>query len=120
LKRVAILLLLLAACSKRYEKAEIAAQTGGDAARGRQLVQQYGCTSCHDIPRVSGPRGMVGPPLTHFASRQMIAGKLPNTPENLMKYLQNPQLPDPANAMPNLNITVDQSRDMAAFLYTLK
>jgi len=119
-KRAAVLLLLLAACSKRYEKTQIAEQTGGNVDHGRQLVQQYGCTSCHDIPRVSGPRGMVGPPLTHFASRQIFAGHMPNTPENLIKYLQNPQLPDPQNAMPNLGLTVDQSRDIAAFLYTLK
>ena len=119
MKRIAVLLLLLAAC-QRYEKAQIAAETGGDIARGKQLVQQYGCTSCHDIPNVSGPRGMVGPPLTHIASRQFIGGKLPNTPENLMRWLQNPQAVDPANAMPNLGLTADQSRDITAFLYTLK
>ena len=124
MKRVAVLLLLvvllLGACSKREEKAQIVAQTGGNIDHGRQLVQQYGCTSCHDIPNVSGPRGMVGPPLTGFASRQIIAGKFPNTTENLTKYLQNPQLADPANAMPNLGLTPDQTRDIAAFLYTLK
>ena len=119
MKRIAFLLLLLAAC-KRYENAQIAEQTGGDVTHGKQLVQQYGCTSCHDIPNVSGPRGMVGPPLTHIALRQIIAGHMPNTPENLIKYLQNPQLVDPQNAMPNLGLTVDQSRDIAAFLYTLK
>jgi cytochrome c2 len=119
MKRIAVLLLLLAAC-KRYEKAQIAQQTGGDAARGKQLVQQYGCTSCHQIPRVSGPQGMVGPPLTHIASRQYIGGKLPNTPENMSKWLQDPQGVDPSNAMPNLGLTVDQSRDITSFLYTLK
>lgn len=119
MKRLVLLLLLAAAC-KRYENAQIAEQTGGDAAHGKQLVQQYGCTSCHDIPSVPGPRGMVGPPLTHIASRQFIGGKLPNTPENLMQWLQNPQAVDPQNAMPNLGLTSDQSRDITAFLYTLK
>jgi cytochrome c2 len=118
-KRFAVLLLLLVAC-KREEKTQIVEQTGGNIDHGRQLVQQYGCTSCHDIPNVSGPRGMVGPPLTNFASRQIFAGHLQNTPENLMKYLQNPQIADPQNAMPNLNLTPDQARDIAAFLYTLK
>ena len=112
-KRAAVLVLLLAACRKE-------AQPLGDVTHGRQLVQQYGCTSCHDIPNVSGPRGMVGPPLTNFASRQIIAGKFPNTPENLIRYLENPQLADAANAMPNLGLTPDQCRDIAAFLYTLK
>lgn len=114
MKRFAIAL-LLAAC-----KQESAPVVIGNVAHGKQLVQQYGCTSCHDIPNVSGPRGMVGPPLTHVASRQYIGGRLPNTPDNLSKWLQNPQAVDPQNAMPNLGLTVDQSRDITAFLYTLK
>ena len=44
MKRFVVLLLLLATC-KREEKAQIAEQTGGNIDHGRQLVQQYGCTS---------------------------------------------------------------------------
>ncbi len=113
------MIVLLVACN-RHEKTQIAAESGGNPSSGKQLVQQYGCTSCHDIPNVTGPRGMVGPPLQHVASRQFLAGKLPNTPENMIAYLQNPQGPDPQNVMPNLGLTRDQSRDIAAFLYTLK
>ena len=115
MKPLAVIALLLAAACKQEAPA-----VPGDAAHGKQLVQQYGCTSCHDIPNVTGPKGMVGPPLTHVASSQIIAGKLPNTPENLIKYLQNPPSTDPQNAMPNLGLTADQTRDIAAFLYTLK
>jgi len=93
---------------------------GGNADRGKQLIGQYGCTACHIVPGVQGPRGMVGPPLDHIGSRNMIAGKLPNTPENLMRWLQNPQAMDPMNAMPNLGITPKDSQDIAAYLYTLK
>ena len=110
-----LLVLLLVACKRESAPAVI-----GDATHGRQIVQQYGCTSCHDIPNVSGPRGMVGPPLTHVATREVIAGKLPNTPENMVKYLQNPQATDPANVMPNFGLTPEQCRDITAFLYTLK
>ena len=117
--RIALLTLLLAACNGE-QKSHVIEETGGNPARGKQVVQQYGCTSCHDIPSVTGPRGMVGPPLVHFASRQLIEGKFPNTPDNLVKYLQNPQAADAQNAMPNLGLTADQSRDIAAFLYTLK
>src|SRR5207245_9716623 len=95
-------------------------QFGGDAKRGKQLIDQYGCTACHVIPGVSGPKGMVGPPLEHIGSRTYIAGKLPNTTDNMSKWLQNPQGMDPGNAMPNLNITPVDSRDITAFLYTLK
>ena len=63
---------------------------------------------------------MVGPPLDHFGSRNMIAGKIPNTPDNVIKWLQNPQAMDPTNAMPNLGITPNDAKDIAAYLYTLK
>jgi cytochrome c len=119
LKRFAGLVLLLAACN-REQKSQITASTGGNIDNGRKLVQQYGCTSCHDIPNVSGPRGMVGPPLTNIGSRQVIAGKFPNTPANMIAYLKDPQAADAQNVMPNLGLTDAQSRDIAAFLYTLK
>jgi len=88
--------------------------------RGEQLLTQYGCVSCHDIPGVKGAHGMVGPPLAKMALRQTIAGKFQNTPENMQKWLQNPQAMDPANAMPNLGVTPEDARDMTAFLSTLK
>ncbi len=118
-KRFAAVLLLLAACN-REQKAPIAAAPIGNVESGRRLVQQYGCTSCHDIPGVSGPRGSIGPALTGVGARPIIAGKLPNTPPNMIKYLQNPQSTDPANAMPNLGLTEAQARDVAAFMDTLK
>ncbi|HEY4642721.1 MAG TPA: c-type cytochrome [Thermoanaerobaculia bacterium] len=93
---------------------------GGNADRGKQLVEQSGCTACHIIPGIAGPRGMVGPPLEHLGSRNMIAGKIPNTPDNVIKWLQNPQAMDPQNSMPNLGITPNDAKDIAAFLYTLK
>jgi putative membrane protein len=104
---------LSTACSKH--EASI-----GDVARGKKLVQQYGCTACHNIPGVKGPRGMVGPPLEHMAGRTYIAGKFQNDVQNMMRWLQNPQSMDPNNAMPNLGVTPDDSRDITAFLYTLK
>ena len=88
--------------------------------RGRQLIAQYGCTACHIIPGVKGPRGMVGPPLEHIGAQNMIAGKIPNTPANMERWLQNPQAMDPTNAMPNLGVTPNDAKEIAAYLYTLK
>jgi len=101
----------LAAC-KREESANVQ--------RGKALVVQYGCDTCHDIPGIKGAHGMVGPPLAKIALRTTIAGKFPNTSENMSKWLQNPQSMDPANAMPNLGVTSPDARDMTAFLNTLK
>ena len=60
------------------------------------------------------------PPLDHIASRQIIAAKLPNTPQNMTQYIENPQMTDPQNAMPNLGVKPDEARDIVAYLYTLK
>ena len=119
---IASLLLLLCACpEKREEHAQVRAVTGGgDSVRGKQLVTQYGCPSCHSIPGISGPKGVVGPPLDPLAQRTFIAGKVQNTPQNVIQWLQNPQSFDPANAMPNLGVTANDARDIAAYLFTLK
>jgi cytochrome c2 len=116
LKRILILILLLAAC----KRPESASPVAGDPARGKQLIEQYGCNSCHIVPGVEGAKGMVGPSMEHIASRQIIATKLPNTQPNMTAYIQNPQMTDPQNAMPNLAVKPDEARDMVAYLYTLK
>jgi len=117
LKRLVVLTLLLAAACKRPESAS---PTVGDPNRGKQLIEQYGCNSCHIVPGVEGAKGMVGPSLEHIASRQIFAMKLPNTQPNMVAYIQNPQLTDPQNAMPNLGVKPDEARDIVAYLYTLK
>jgi cytochrome c2 len=111
-----VTIVLLTAACKREEPTPVA----GDPAHGKQLVAQYGCTSCHIIPGIDGPRGEVGPSLEHVAVRQVLAGMLPNNPQNMIQYLQNPQLVGAQNVMPNLGVKPDEARDIAAFLYTLK
>ena len=114
-------LVLLAACSKREEKAENVAVTGGgNSEHGKQLIEQYGCGSCHAIPGTKGPKGVVGPPLDRMGARSFIAGKVQNTPQNMITWLQNPQAMDPGNAMPNLGVTEGDARDITAYLFTLK
>lgn len=109
---MAVSLLLILTTCKSHETANVD--------RGKMLMTQYSCTACHNIPGVQGPPGMVGPPLEHMASRGSIAGKFPNNPDTMARWLQNPQAMDPQNSMPNLNVTPVDSHDMAAFLYTLK
>jgi cytochrome c len=92
----------------------------GDARRGAELIQQFGCGGCHVVPGVGGAHGDVGPPLTRFGERIYIAGMLRNTPPNLVRWLRDPQGVVPGNAMPNMGITEAQARDMAAYLYTLR
>lgn len=121
--RSAILLaLVLAAAGCRGGRQEHAYRpaTGGSPARGKALVVAFGCGACHTIPGVRGAAGVVGPPLTTFARRSFIAGEAPNTPENLVRWIRDPQSIEPATAMPKLDLTEAQARDVAAYLYTLE
>jgi cytochrome c len=84
---------------------------------GRRLIANFGCGSCHSIPGVPGADAMAAPPLNDFYQRMVIAGRLPNTADNLASWIQNPQGIDPETAMPNLGVTPLQARDIAAYLY---
>jgi cytochrome c len=115
--------LMLVACSEissdQVHSASILTG-GGNARAGRQVIRKYGCNACHTIPGVAGARGLVGPPLDGIANRQYIAGELPNTPENLMKWIQHPHQVEPHTVMPEMNVSEQDSRDIAAYLYTLR
>lgn len=94
--------------------------TGGNASRGAQVIALKRCGSCHTIPGINGADGLVGPPLVFFSRRTYIAGELPNKPENLIRWVSAPQSVEEHTAMPNLGLTQQQARDVAAYLYTLK
>ncbi|GAB4515309.1 MAG: hypothetical protein OHK0046_18590 [Anaerolineae bacterium] len=91
----------------------------GDVETGRQLLIEYGCGSCHSIPGIPQANALVGPPLDDWSQRRYIAGSLPNTLENLMGWLINPQAIEPGTAMPNLGVNQAEARHMSAYLYTL-
>ena len=109
---------LLVACD-RYDS-NVHVVNGGDAQRGHDLIRQYGCGSCHTIPGVRGANSYVGPNLDGIASRMYIAGVLPNDPENMVRWLQNPPEVDSKTAMPYLGISERDARDIAEYLYRLK
>lgn len=88
----------------------------GDARRGKTALLQYGCTACHVIGGVVGPPVHVGPPLTGMAARKYIAGNLPHTQENMVRWLLAPQALRPGTAMPELGLTEADARDIAAYL----
>ena len=79
-----------------------------------------GCGGCHSIPGIGNAQGLVGPPLDHIARRTIIAGLLPNTPANMIRWLQSPQSIVPGNAMPNMGLDHKDARDIAAYLYTIQ
>jgi cytochrome c len=97
-----------------------AAMTGGDPAHGQQVIRSYGCGSCHVIPGVDGAVGKVGPSLQGIGARTYLAGKLPNEPANMIKWIRQPQEVSPGTAMPELGVTEQDGKDIAAYLYTLQ
>lgn len=92
----------------------------GNPHQGRQLIISYGCGSCHTIPGIYRARGVVGPPLYFFGRRTMIAGELPNTPDNLVRWLRDPRSVEPGTAMPMLGLSQEQAQDIAAYLDDLQ
>jgi cytochrome c len=116
----ASLLGLAAACGRGEAERAAAEMTGGDPARGRAAVARYGCASCHTIPGIRGADALVGPPLTKIASRTYIAGVLTNSPDNMVRWIQNPPAVDPLTAMPKLGVSEQDARDIASYLYTLR
>ena len=101
-----LVVISLAACHPKSAAAEA----------GRAEMTRYACGSCHVIPGVERADGMVGPPLTHFASRLMIAGAVPNNRQNLERFLQSPQSMVKGGVMPDMGVTAGQARTIAAYL----
>ena len=94
--------------------------TGGVAERGRAVIELHDCGVCHRIPGVRGARGQVAAPLTDFGRRTYIAGQLPNTPKNLVRWVMDPHGVEPGTAMPDVGLDEQEARDVAAYLYTLR
>jgi cytochrome c len=113
-------LLSLVACQQAELERKAEAMTGGSPSRGVEAINRYGCATCHTIPGVPGATALVGPNLQQVASRMYLAGVLPNTPDNMIRWIQHPRDVDPLTAMPNLNVNDSDARDIASYLYTLK
>jgi cytochrome c2 len=92
---------------------------GSSAERGRILIGEKGCGACHVVPGVRGAVGKVGPRLDQVRGQVYVAGSLPNNPRNLTSWISNPKQVDPRTAMPDLGISDEDARDIAAYLYSL-
>ena len=111
-----VLSLILTGCAE--PQAEQAA--AGDPAAGRAALERYQCGACHVIPGVPGAGGLVGPPLTAYAKRVYLAGKLPQDPLLLARWIRDAPALDKETAMPNVGVTAEDARDMVAYLYRLR
>ena len=112
----------VAACSNGGGTAEAGSRIvrGASPEAGKQQIVHYGCGACHTIPGIKQASGLVGPPLIHFGRRGTIAGFWANTPTNLIDWIDNPQHMLPGNDMPDLGVTRDEARNIAAYLESLQ
>ena len=94
------------------------APSDGQIEAGARIFQERTCVNCHMI----GTTGVaVGPDLTHVASRETLgAGIIENTPENLAKWIADPQDIKPGSYMPDLQLSEEEVRDLVAYMETLK
>lgn len=107
---------LLAAAAGCGGTSSASATPGNSAAQGKQLIETFGCGACHTISGVQGADGKVGPSLDGIAERRYIAGRLPNSPQNLARWIGSPQEIDPGTVMPDLGVGPWPARDIAAYL----
>ena len=90
-----------------------------EAQAGQDAFNQT-CAGCHTI-RGTQAQGKVGPDLTHFALRQRLAADMiDNTPDNLARWIDNPQAVKPGNLMPDTNLDQQTIDNIVAYLTDLK
>ena len=117
--RILLAVLLLFGCNyfRDFDFARGARLTGGDPQAGRKKIVDHSCISCHIIPGVPNSTGTLAPSLASWSRRSAIAGTFPNTPVNLEKWIQAPVLLKPGTTMPGMNVSAEDSRDIAAYYF---
>lgn len=104
----------LAACdSPSLDPNAAAAQS---VARGREAAIRHGCGACHAMRGVAWPRGSAGPSLEEFGRGALIAGRLPNRPDTLARFVRDAPSLSPGSAMPAIAMSDRDAADIAAWL----
>ncbi len=114
-----------AATANAAETPTAQAQPTSLEAQGYQIFQSKGCVGCHAITGYPGAVSRVGPDLTHIGSRQhIVSGWLPNTPENMRRWLRDPNEVKPDNVMGTAiklgTLKENEIEALTAYLQTLK
>ncbi len=90
---------------------------GGNADRGKELVNTVGCKGCHvigDDTRMRDARGFsydIAPELTRAGSKL--------DPDWIFEWIKNPRNYRPNTRMPDLRLSDQEARDIVAYLKTL-
>jgi cytochrome c len=98
-------------------------ELSGAAAEGKEVFLSKGCVACHRAPNLPDAQGTLGPNLAGIGNptaHPKIAAVVDNTPENMKRWLQEPQKVKPGSAMPSLGLTDAEAANLTAFLETFK
>jgi cytochrome c2 len=114
---IPVLVLLTSACKPPPDERQF--MPIANAARGKAAIERVGCASCHDIAGIRWPKGSVGPTIETMRDRALIAGRVPNEPEMLARFVRNAPALVPGTTMPSMPLTEQDSRDVAAYLYEI-
>ncbi|HEY7389437.1 MAG TPA: cytochrome c oxidase subunit II [Bryobacteraceae bacterium] len=91
----------------------------GVAAQGERLFRERKCGDCHAVS-LSDTRALIGPPLTHVASRMQLGGDRANTPENMALWVNEPQSIKPGNRMPDQHLAASEVQALTAYMESLR
>jgi cytochrome c oxidase subunit II len=87
---------------------------------GRRIFETTACINCHTVAGTVAD-GRFGPDLTHIMSRDTIgSGAAPNTLENLVLWIRNPDALKPGARMPPMELSDQDIRAVAAYMATLR
>lgn len=96
-----------------------AAESSADPA-AREAFLSQSCVNCHRV-RGTPARGDYAPDLTHLMSRRTLAaGMLPNTRENLDRWVRDPQSVKPGCLMPPFGLGRQDQDRIVDYLSTLR
>jgi cytochrome c oxidase subunit 2 len=98
------------------------ADTGRDerARRAEQLFLVH-CARCHRVRGTPAFFGVIGPDLTHVASRSTLAaGTLPNVKGYLAGWIADPQALKPGNRMPRVPLNADDFHAVLDYVHSLR
>ena len=95
-------------------------QEGDSTAAGQRIFETTACINCHTVAGTVAS-GRFGPDLTHLMSRDTIAaGAAKNTPENLRRWILNPDAIKPGSLMPAMQLSDPELDALTAYLETLR
>ena len=90
------------------------------AAEGQAVFMHNACINCHAVSGTVAT-GRFGPDLTHLASRDTIgSGAIQNTPENLRKWVDDPNSLKPGCLMPAMHLNDRDLDAITAYLAQLR